>query len=171
LEVCALVWLHIGPRAATTRTLSVRLVDVISAVATTQDTAGRENWRRTRRANEQRLFARLAVDRSPAAREAIVEQFMPLARQLARRYRNVEDVEDLEQVAAIGLVKAYRSLRPGAGAGVLVVCVSDHPGRAQAPSARPRLVRPTRRARSRSSPRASTAERTRFCQSSGVPRP
>jgi RNA polymerase sigma-B factor len=88
---------------------------VISAVAATPDTAERENWYRARRAKEHRLFARLADDRSPAAREAIVEQFMPLARQLARRYRNVEDIEDLEQIASIGLVKAIDRFDPERG--------------------------------------------------------
>ena len=78
----------------------------MSSVTLTHLPATREHWCRTHRTNEQRLFARLAADRSPAARDAIVEQFMPLARQLARRYRHVEDIEDLEQIAAIGLVKA-----------------------------------------------------------------
>jgi RNA polymerase sigma-B factor len=77
--------------------------------------AERDRWSRTRRAHEQRLFTRFAVDRSPAARDAIVEQFMPLARKLAGRYRNVEDIEDLEQIAAIGLVKAIERFDPGRG--------------------------------------------------------
>ncbi|WP_053226046.1 sigma-70 family RNA polymerase sigma factor [Solirubrobacter soli] len=81
----------------------------------TQDTAERENWHRTARAGEQRLFARLAAEHSPAARDAIMEQFMPLARKLARRYRNVEDIEDLEQIAAIGLMKAIDRFDPERG--------------------------------------------------------
>ena len=41
------------------------------------------------------------------AREEIVERFMPLARQLARRYRRGhEPLDDLVQVASLGLVKA-----------------------------------------------------------------
>ncbi|MDA0167259.1 SigB/SigF/SigG family RNA polymerase sigma factor [Solirubrobacter ginsenosidimutans] len=78
-------------------------------------TATRAHWHAARRAHERRLFARLTVDRSPAARAAIVEQFMPLARQLARRYGNVEDIDDLEQVAAIGLVKAIDRFDPDRG--------------------------------------------------------
>jgi RNA polymerase sigma-B factor len=78
------------------------------------DTA-RDRWHQTRRAHEQRLFARYAVERSPAARDAIVEQFMPLAQKLAGRYRNVEDIEDLEQIAAIGLVKAIERFDPDRG--------------------------------------------------------
>lgn len=41
------------------------------------------------------------------AREELVERFLPLARKLARRYRrSSESLEDLEQVASLGLVKA-----------------------------------------------------------------
>jgi RNA polymerase sigma-B factor len=41
------------------------------------------------------------------AREALVNQYLPLARKLARRYRGArEPMDDLEQVASLGLVKA-----------------------------------------------------------------
>jgi RNA polymerase sigma-B factor len=44
---------------------------------------------------------------TPAARSAAVEGLLPLARSLARRYhRGDEPLEDLEQVACIGLLKA-----------------------------------------------------------------
>jgi RNA polymerase sigma-B factor len=59
-----------------------------------------------RRREERALFERLARDYDPAARDALVERFWPLARQLARRYHRAEDLDDLEQVAAIGLMKA-----------------------------------------------------------------
>jgi RNA polymerase sigma-B factor len=60
------------------------------------------------------LFAQLAVD--PTMRTAIVERFMPLARQLARRYEGGrEDLDDLEQVAAIGLIKAIDRFDPERG--------------------------------------------------------
>jgi RNA polymerase sigma-B factor len=43
----------------------------------------------------------------PGAREALVRQFMPLTRGLARRYgRSSEPFEDLLQVASLGLLKA-----------------------------------------------------------------
>jgi RNA polymerase sigma-B factor len=58
------------------------------------------------RREERALFDRLARDHDTATRDVLVDRFLPLARQLARRYRGVEDIDDLEQVAAIGLMKA-----------------------------------------------------------------
>ena len=53
------------------------------------------------------LFSRWQEQGDQAAREALVERFMPLARSLARRYdRSSEPYEDLLQVAALGLLKA-----------------------------------------------------------------
>jgi RNA polymerase sigma-B factor len=43
----------------------------------------------------------------PVARAALVERFLPLARQLARRYQRAEEpMDDLVQVASLGLLKA-----------------------------------------------------------------
>jgi RNA polymerase sigma-B factor len=67
------------------------------------------------RQEERALFARLAREHSPAARDAIAERFLPMARQLARRYRDVEDIDDLEQIAAVGLVKAIDRFDPERG--------------------------------------------------------
>jgi len=60
------------------------------------------------KANDSRtLFRRWQRDRDPAAREALVRQYTPLARGLARRYgRSSEPFEDLLQVASLGLLKA-----------------------------------------------------------------
>lgn len=53
------------------------------------------------------LFARWQQDRDDAAREELVQRFLPLARSLARRYaRSSEPFEDLLQVASLGLLKA-----------------------------------------------------------------
>ena len=53
------------------------------------------------------LFARYLDRRDPVDREMLVERFLPLARQLARRYeRREEPFDDLFQVACLGLVKA-----------------------------------------------------------------
>jgi RNA polymerase sigma-B factor len=62
----------------------------------------------TERAREDKLvFRRYLETRDPAARDALIERFLPLARQLARRYQRAEEpLEDLIQVASLGLVKA-----------------------------------------------------------------
>jgi RNA polymerase sigma-B factor len=60
------------------------------------------------RAREERLlFARLSQGRDPVLRDALVQRYLPLARQLARRYQRPEEpLDDLMQVASLGLVKA-----------------------------------------------------------------
>jgi RNA polymerase sigma-B factor len=59
-----------------------------------------------RRSEERALFERFARDRDQATRDELVERYLPLARKLASTFRNWEDADDLEQIAAIGLVKA-----------------------------------------------------------------
>ena len=60
------------------------------------------------RSQEERLlFTRLARTRDPALRDTLIQRYLPLARQLARRYqRPDEPIDDLVQVASLGLVKA-----------------------------------------------------------------
>jgi RNA polymerase sigma-B factor len=62
----------------------------------------------TDRAREDKLlFKHYLETRDPAARDELVERFLPLARQLARRYQRAEEpLDDLIQVASLGLVKA-----------------------------------------------------------------
>jgi RNA polymerase sigma-B factor len=69
---------------------------------------GHEAGRIANRAEQDRaLFARYLDKRDPVDREMLVERFLPLARQLARRYQRPEEpFDDLFQVACLGLVKA-----------------------------------------------------------------
>src|SRR4051812_35457098 len=61
----------------------------------------------TLRAREDRELFQRHVNGDPAARDQLIERFLPLARQLARRYQRAEEpLDDLIQVASIGLLKA-----------------------------------------------------------------
>jgi RNA polymerase sigma-B factor len=61
----------------------------------------------SRVAQDRALFARYLDKRDPVDREMLVERFLPLARQLARRYqRPDEPFDDLFQVACLGLINA-----------------------------------------------------------------
>jgi RNA polymerase sigma-B factor len=73
--------------------------------------AGEERGARSR--EDRRLLERYHRDGDQAAREALVERFLPLARQLARRYqRGSEPLDDLIQVASLGLLKAIDRFEP-----------------------------------------------------------
>jgi RNA polymerase sigma-B factor len=66
--------------------------------------------------SEEELLRRYADERSPEVREELVRRFMPLARSLAMRYRRgTESLDDLTQVAALGLVKAVDGYDPARG--------------------------------------------------------
>ena len=70
----------------------------------------------TRRgADDAALFARYQRDRDAAGREAIVARYLPLACHLARGYRGRGDIDDLNQVASIGLLKAIERYDPDRG--------------------------------------------------------
>jgi RNA polymerase sigma-B factor len=59
------------------------------------------------RADSTKLFTRWQRDGDQRAREELVDRFLPLARNLARRYAGArEPFDDLLQVASLGLVKA-----------------------------------------------------------------
>ncbi len=59
------------------------------------------------RASDAELFERVRRDGDVRARELLIERYLPLARRLARRYqRGEEPLDDLVQVACLGLVKA-----------------------------------------------------------------
>jgi RNA polymerase sigma-B factor len=68
------------------------------------------------RSRDDDLLRRYSRTRDEALLEALVSRWMPLARQLARRYgRSSEPFEDMLQVAAIGLVKSLKGFDPDRG--------------------------------------------------------
>jgi RNA polymerase sigma-B factor len=53
------------------------------------------------------LFEQVRASGNARAREQLIERYLPLARRLARRYQRAEEpLEDLVQVASLGLIKA-----------------------------------------------------------------
>jgi RNA polymerase sigma-B factor len=68
------------------------------------------------RAHEHGLLVRYHLEGDIAAREELVQRFMPLARDLALRYVYAdEQFDDLLQVASLGLLKAIDRYEPGRG--------------------------------------------------------
>jgi RNA polymerase sigma-B factor len=71
---------------------------------------------RVRIEEDRQLLIRYQRDGDERAREELLARFMPLARQLARRYERAnEPLDDLLQVANIGLVKAIGRFDPERG--------------------------------------------------------
>jgi RNA polymerase sigma-B factor len=68
------------------------------------------------RQTDARLLERYAADRSPQLLDSLTQRFMPLAKSLAMRYHGGgEPLEDLVQVASLGLVKAIEGFDPSRG--------------------------------------------------------
>lgn len=66
--------------------------------------------------SEPALLRRFAATHDPELKEELVHRFLPLARSLALRYRGVpEPLDDLIQVASLGLVKALNGFDPKRG--------------------------------------------------------
>jgi len=69
-----------------------------------------------RAAHEAELLRRYAKTGDPRIKEELAERFMPLARSMALRYRGgSEPLDDLVQVASLGLVKAIEGFDPEMG--------------------------------------------------------
>ncbi len=66
--------------------------------------------------NEEALLRRYATTRDPVLKQELVRRLLPLARSLALRYRgSPEPLDDLIQVASLGLVKALDGFDPDRG--------------------------------------------------------
>jgi RNA polymerase sigma-B factor len=69
--------------------------------------------------DEVQLFIRYREHGDREARDALVERYLPLARELARRFRDTgEPLDDLAQVAALALIKAIDRFDPARGTAV-----------------------------------------------------
>ena len=70
-----------------------------------------------RDAGERQLLVRYHEHGDLKARETLVQRFIPLARDLALRYRHTDEpLDDLTQVACMGLIKAIDRYEPDRGA-------------------------------------------------------
>jgi RNA polymerase sigma-B factor len=68
------------------------------------------------RETERQLLVRYHEEGDIAAREELCERFLPLARDLALRYTYTDEpLDDLVQVASLGLIKAIDRFEPGRG--------------------------------------------------------
>jgi RNA polymerase sigma-B factor len=66
--------------------------------------------------SDEELFAAYQQDGDPDAREALIERFLPFARKLALRYSYTDEpIDDLVQVASLGLLGAIDRFEPGRG--------------------------------------------------------
>ena len=82
-----------------------------------QTTQPERSERAAARELEQALLVRYHRAGDLAAREELVERFLPFARDLARRYSYTEEsFDDLVQVASLGLIKAIDRFDPDRGA-------------------------------------------------------
>ncbi len=75
--------------------------------------AGPESASPGRAAEDRRLLLRYHRRGDDAAREELVRRMLPLARRMARRYRRSDEpLDDLVQVATVGLIKAIDRFDP-----------------------------------------------------------
>ncbi len=88
-----------------------QVIDRPSEAATPSEALGEDPRTRI----DRRLFARRDAG-DPRAREELIERFLPLARSIARRYEHsAEPLDDLLQIASLGLIKAIDRYDPSKG--------------------------------------------------------
>jgi RNA polymerase sigma-B factor len=106
-----------APRAVAPATVAGdRKVRSRRAAADHDRRSATEAERLARTLRERRLFARYRTRGDLAARDELVKRFLPLATGLARRYHGgAEPLDDLVQVAALGLLKAIDRFDPERG--------------------------------------------------------
>jgi RNA polymerase sigma-B factor len=84
-----------------------------SEAATERGGAAAPEPQLTRAQEDRRLLLRLHRHGDQAAREELVRRLLPLARRMARRYRRSDEpLDDLVQVATLGLIKAIDRFDP-----------------------------------------------------------
>jgi RNA polymerase sigma-B factor len=82
----------------------------------TREIRGALQGARGKKAYEAELLRRYASTRDPRLKDDLTRRFLPLARSVALRYRGAsEPLEDLVQVASLGLVKALDGFDPSRG--------------------------------------------------------
>ena len=87
-----------------------------SALAERPESAARSGFERVRRQRDDQRLMHRHKGGDGAARDELIERYMPLARSLALRYRRAsEPLDDLVQVASVGLVKAVDRWDPDRG--------------------------------------------------------
>src|SRR5262245_1378405 len=102
--------------AATTTSARPRNLRSRRAAATRDRTSATDADRVARRLRERQLFSRYRSHGDLEARDELVERFLALATRLAQRYhRGVEPLDDLVQVASVGLLKAIDRFDPDRG--------------------------------------------------------
>ena len=114
LKACAIGSLPVataraGPRIAARRPSSMTpSTPERPAAATEAESPGL-----TRAEEDRRLLIRYHKQGDQAAREQLVQRLLPLARRMARRYRRSDEpLDDLVQVATLGLIKAIDRFDP-----------------------------------------------------------
>lgn len=81
------------------------------------------------RDEERTLFTRYHEGGDVSARDELIARFLPLARQVARRYRRGSDsFDDLCQVASVGLIKAVDRYEPSRGTAFATFAVPNISG-------------------------------------------